>query len=318
VRMWVYEEEVEVEGVKRCLSGVINERNENIKYLAGINLGPNLIAEPDLEKAVADATMLVCVTPHQFVKNLAPKVKAGMSPGAVAVSLIKGMDVTSDGFNLISELLSNELGVSCSVLMGANIAKNVAQEEFSEATLGYPVGQEASATLWTKLFNTSYFHVNAVPDTAGCEMCGTLKNIVALGAGFVDGLQLGDNSKAAIMRVGFLEMRELSKEFFPGVRDSTFWESAGFADLIATCFGGRNRRCAEAFAKAHASGEPKTFDIIEAELLNGQKLQGVLTSQEVQVLLQRRGLESRFPLLTTINKICKGEVPPSHIVHYKE
>merc|ERR1712087_117974 len=119
---------------------------------------------------------------------------------------------------------------------------------------------------------------------------------------------------AAIMRVGLVEMRILAQEFFPTVKIDTFFESAGVADLITTCFGGRNRKCAEAFVRNIRAGTPKGWDEIEAELLGGQKLQGVLTSHEVQVVLRKRGLESRLPLYTTINRICTGAIPPEEIV----
>lgn len=87
-------------------------------------------------------------------------------------------------------------------------------------------------------------------------MAGTLKNIVALAAGFVDGIGAGANSKAAIMRQGLAEMRALSKALYPTVRDETFLESCGVADLIATCYGGRNRRVAAAWAAARLQVRP--------------------------------------------------------------
>lgn len=185
--------------------------------------------------------------------------------------------------------------------------------KFSEATVGYEDADNGA--LFQKLFNTPYFHVRAVPDVAGTEMCGTLKNIVALGAGFVDGLQLGNNSKAAVIRIGLQEMIRLSKEVYPTAQDGTFFESCGVADLITTCFGGRNRRCAEAYVEA---GGTKTFDELEAELLGGQKLQGVLTSHEVQEVLRRRGIESKYPMFTTINKIVSGKAEPAQIVDYAD
>ncbi len=86
---------------------------------------------------------------------------------------------------------------------------------------------------------------------AGAEMCGTLKNIVALGAGIVDGLDLGPNSKATIIRQGLVEMRSFTKALYPTARDDTFLECCGVGDLVATCTGGRNRLVAEAWTKAH-------------------------------------------------------------------
>merc|ERR1719174_3482872 len=228
------------------------------------------------------------------------------------------MDVTEDGFKLISALIQDELKIDCSALMGANIANEIALERFSEATVGYAENNEAAGELWKKLFHTDYFHVTSVPDVVGCELCGTLKNIVAIGAGFVDGLGLGNNTKAAIMRIGLGEMRMLAQECFPSVQNETFFESAGITDLITTCFGGRNRKCGEAYAKCLSAGSPKTWEELEAELLGGQKLQGVLTSHEVQEVLKSRGLEAKFPMFTTINRICRGEISPEAIVKYAE
>ena len=149
-----------------------------------------------------------------------------------------------------------------------------------------------------------------VKDTVGVELCGALKNIVAIGAGFVDGLGYGGNTKAAIMRIGLLEMKKFCNMFYNDIDDDTFLESCGVADLITTCFGGRNRKCAEAFAKAQGA---RPWAEIEAELLGGQKLQGTLTAKEVNHILKMKGLEHEFPFFTTVYKISYEDTPLSAI-----
>ena len=82
-------------------------------------------------------------------------------------------------------------------------------------------------------------------DTKTVEICGALKNIVACAAGFCDGLKMGDNTKAATIRLGMKEMMKYGDTFYPGGNPSTYFESCGVADLITTCYGGRNRKVSE-------------------------------------------------------------------------
>ena len=153
------------------------------------------------------------------------------------------------------------------------------------------------------LFHRPYFHVSTVTDVAGVSLSGALKNIVALAAGFVEGRGWGDNAKAAVMRVGLMEMVQFGKEFFSEtVHTTTFTEeSAGVADLITSCMGGRNFRCAK---MAIERGVP--VDEVERTELNGQKLQGTTTAHEVNSFLKARGAESRYPLFTAVHDILLG------------
>ncbi|PWA49719.1 glycerol-3-phosphate dehydrogenase [Artemisia annua] len=191
VKMWVFEE-ILPSGEK--LTDVINRTNENVKYLPGIKLGSNVVADPDLENAVRDANMLVFVTPHQFMEGICKRLIGKTRSDAQAISLIKGMEVKKEGPCMISTLISQQLGVNCCVLMGANIANEIAVEKFSEATVGYRGNREIAET-WVQLFSTPYFMVSACQDVEGVELCGTLKNVVAIAAGFVDGLDMGNNTK---------------------------------------------------------------------------------------------------------------------------
>ncbi|KAG2490530.1 hypothetical protein HYH03_010926 [Edaphochlamys debaryana] len=312
VTMWVHDEDYK----GRSLVQVINEEHENLKYFPGCRLGPNVVAEGSLEAAAADADLLIFCLPHQYMLGVCQQLMGKVKPGAAAISLIKGMRVQPEGPQLISQMVRRYLNIDCCVLMGANIATDIAKEELSEAVIGYQNLDHAER--FKKLFERPYFRITLLPDPVGAEMCGTLKNIVALGAGMVDGLGMGPNTKATIIRQGLSEMREFSKALYPGVHDQTFLEGCGVGDLVATCAGGRNRLVACAWTKAQLEGNAKSFGTLEAEILKGQKLQGTLTSDEVQEIIKRRAWEKRFPLFTTINRIINGHLPPKYITNYIE
>ncbi len=303
--MWVYEETVD--GKK--LSETINSSHENVKYLPGIKLPDNVVAEPDLEKACQNAHILVFVLPHQFLPKLLPTIKKSMNKDAFAISLIKGIDFNEQGIVLLSDIIRKELDIDVSVLMGANVANEVAKECFAEATIG---GTSSHAQTLQLLFQTCYFRINTVGNASAVELCGALKNIVALGAGFCDGLGFGNNTKAAIIRIGLIEMArviELTTGNFPL---EIMIESCGCADLITTCYGGRHRKCAEYFVLNPEKG----WTVIEKELLNGQRLQGTDTCLELQKVLEASDVQfqDNFPLLHNIYEISFKGKPPNSIV----
>ncbi|GAB0201449.1 glycerol-3-phosphate dehydrogenase, cytoplasmic [Grus japonensis] len=304
VNMWVLEEEV---GGRR-LTEIINTEHENVKYLPGHKLPPNVVAEPDLLKACAGADILLFVVPHQFIGKVCDQLKGHVKKDAVGVSLIKGVDEGPDGLRLISDIIHEKLGIEMSVLMGANIASEVAEEKFCETTIGCKNMQHGQTL--KELMQTPNFRVTVVQEADTVEICGALKNVVAVGAGFCDGLGYGDNTKAAVIRLGLMEMIAFAKLFCKGpVTPSTFLESCGVADLITTCYGGRNRKVAEAFAKTG-----KSIEQLEKEMLNGQKLQGPQTSAELHRILKSKNIVEKFPLFTAVYQICYEGKPVTDVI----
>lgn len=361
VQMWVYEEETTIPKTSKHyeasseystkpqkLTKLINHFHENVKYLPGIALPTNIFANPSLKDSVEGSSILIFNLPHQFIGGLCDQMKGHIVPYARGVSCIKGVNVSSDDVSLFSESIGEKLGIYCGALSGANIANEVAQEKFSETTIGYdpppmdsrnptprattpkgptPQSSHLDLTQLTEhknskgltskvklipqpselpfvdhnllrlLFHRPYFHVRVISDVAGVSLSGGLKNIVALAAGFVSGLGWGDNAKAAVMRVGLLEMVKFGKVFFSdSVKAATFTEeSAGVADLITSCSGGRNYRCAKLSVERGVS-----IDQVEKEELNGQMLQGTSTAKEVYKLLKAKGKEDEFPLLVAV------------------
>ncbi|PLB45266.1 glycerol-3-phosphate dehydrogenase [Aspergillus steynii IBT 23096] len=165
------------------------------------------------------------------------------------------------------------------------------------------------------LFHRPYFHIRVVSDVAGVSLGGALKNVVALAAGWVEGMGWGDNAKAAVMRVGLLEMVRFGEKFFGATFEPrTFTEeSAGVADLITSCSGGRNFRCAKLSVE-----RKQPIEKIEETVLNGQKLQGTLTAFEVNSFLKKQGQEEEFPLLTVVYRILQGTMSVEDIPSFIE
>lgn len=303
VRMYVYEEIVDGEK----LTELINKKHENVKYLPGVQLPDNVVAIPDLLEASKDGDIFIFVLPHQFVPKICGSLKGNIKQDSIAVSLIKGVSITANGIKLISEMITEELGIHCSAMMGANLAGEVAQEQFCESTIGST--NEENGKLLKKLFETPYFHCMIVNDTATVEICGALKNVVAIGAGIVDGMGYGDNTKAAVIRLGLMEMIKFAELFSSGSQTSTFFESCGIADLVATCHGGRNRMLGESVVKS-----AKTVKELEKELLHGQSFQGPLVAREINHILETKLMLDQFPMFMSIHKICERQMDPSQFV----
>ncbi|KAG8509180.1 Glycerol-3-phosphate dehydrogenase [NAD(+)], cytoplasmic [Galemys pyrenaicus] len=322
VTMWVFEEDVG----GRKLTEIINTQHENVKYLPGHKLPPNVVAVPDVVRAAADADILIFVVPHQFIGKICDQLKGNLKADTIGISLIKvpgtppsgwdaatvtglrGVDEGPNGLKLISEVIGERLSIPVSVLMGANIASEVADEKFCETTIGCK--NLAQGQLLKELMQTPNFRITVVQEVDTVEICGALKNIVAVGAGFCDGLGFGDNTKAAVIRLGLMEMIAFAKLFCSGpVSSATFMESCGVADLITTCYGGRNRKVAEAFAKTG-----KSIEQLEKEMLNGQKLQGPQTARELHSILQHKGLVDKFPLFMAVYKVCYEGQPVGEFI----
>ncbi|OQV14754.1 Glycerol-3-phosphate dehydrogenase [NAD(+)], cytoplasmic [Hypsibius exemplaris] len=301
VRMWVFEEQVN----GRKLTEIINTDHENVKYLPGMKLPETVVAVPDVVEAAKDADMLLFVIPHQFILRTCKTLAGTIKPTATALSLVKGLNSPEPGkIGLISDVIKEALGIECGVLMGANVANEVAAGEFCETTIAF---RNRKGSAYRDAIQTENFRVSLINDVAFAELSGALKNIVAFGAGLIDGMlgEKGGNTKAAVIRIGIMEMIDFAEKFFPGGKRETFLESCGIADVITSSYGGRNRKVAAAFA----ANPDKTIKDLEAEMLNGQLLQGPGTAEEVNLFLKQTKREGEFPLFTAVHQICRKEIP---------
>lgn len=286
------------------IADTINSTHENPKYLPGRRIPDNVVATSSLLDACESADILILVVPHQGIPQICSELRGRLRDGAHAVSLTKGISSCYENetikMQLISEDIEHALGVECSVLMGANLAGEVADGKFCEATIGCKSlenGEELKM-----LFDTPNFRIRVTTDYEAVELCGALKNIVACAAGFADGLGWAYNVKSAIIRLGLLETKKFVEHFYPSSVGHTYFESCGVADLITTCYGGRNRKVAQAFIKSD-----KPLQQVEQELLKGQSAQGPPTAQDVYEMLEIHEISEKFPIFTSVHKVFTGE-----------
>ncbi|KAI5175608.1 glycerol-3-phosphate dehydrogenase (NAD+) [Pancytospora epiphaga] len=295
VILWIYEEVYN----EINLSEQISMSHENPKYLPGVKLPKNLIIRTEYD--LSDADILVFCMPHQFLdilKNF--KIKKGV----FGINLGKGMIDTGHELLAPSEYIASMLGIDCSCLMGANIATEVAEEKFSDSTLG-AVNQNHSE-LFKRLFQSAYFKVEAVPYDKSIEICSALKNVVSIAVGICDGMEWGKNTYALIFRQGLKEMKR-----FCGVMKGTLeiCSSACVGDLLVSCLCGRNYKCGVALGKERIT--VKSYE----KSMNGQMLQGPGTALTVVSWLKNQKYdEKEFPVIFMVNDICQGISEPSSLL----
>lgn len=305
VQLYVHEEIFEGEK----LSEVINRDHINPKYLPHVKVPQNIEAIPCIQKAVHNAEILIFVLRQQFLAEMCDKMKGSIKKDAIGISLTKSIyhhttDASHCELRTASDVIKDKLKIDVSVLMGPNLADEIAKGKFSETTIG--CNDDSLFPIWRDLFSSSYFVVRFCRSVREVELCGALKNIVAAASGICDGLRNGENCKAAIIRLGFQEMKEFIKLLMSGEYDeSVLWEPCGFADLIATCYGGVTSKVVEIFTQSE-----KTLKEIEKEHFNGMVLEGPENVKQAYHWLQSEKQQlDRFPLLCAVYGVFHGGKP---------
>jgi glycerol-3-phosphate dehydrogenase (NAD(P)+) len=217
------------------------------------------------------------------------EVLARVRGDAPVLSLVKGLDpVTGDRLSTLVH------GGSVAVLSGPNMAEEVAAGLPAAAVIASE--DDALALRLQDAINSGTFRVYVNGDLTGVELCGAAKNVIALAAGAVDGLALGDNAKSALITRGLVEMARLGEAC--GAEPETFSGLAGMGDLVATCFHplGRNRRAGELIARG------ATPDEARAQI--GQVVEGLTTAPVLRDLSRRIGVE--LPITEGVCAVLDG------------
>jgi len=227
----------------------INDRHENPRYLAGFPLHPDLRASTDLAHVVRDADVLVMGVPSSAFRDTLIAVRPHLRPWVPVVSLAKGFELGSH--KRMTQLVEEELpDHPVGVLTGPNLAKEILAGSAAAAVMAFT--DLTIAESLQPVFSSQLFRVYSSTDVIGCELGGALKNVIALAAGMADGLETGDNTRAAVITRGLAELTRLGVAM--GGEPATFSGLAGMGDLLATCMSpqSRNRHVGERLGRGES------------------------------------------------------------------
>lgn len=230
----------------------VAEAMQQTRVSAGQKLVRNITLTTDLATLAERCTVIFPIVPSQGFRELIEELAPLLMPHHILIHGTKGLDVcwptgaasatlaalTRAHVKTMSELIRSVSSVhQVGCLSGPTLASELAQQQPAAAVVASP--SEAVIAQGQKLLRSDRFHVYASPDLLGVELCGVLKNIIALGAGCLAGLGYGENAKALLISQGLVEMAHIGKAMGASVRP--FMGLAGIGDLVATCAGPLSR-----------------------------------------------------------------------------
>lgn len=276
---------------------LLQQHRENRRLLPGVPIPESIELTAEFARAVAGADILVVAIPTAYLRSTLQGLSAAVPPGIPVVSVVKGIE---NGTLLRpTEIIVNVLGErEVATLCGPSHAEEIARRlpaSVVVASRNLSLAEQAQ-----ELFTTDRFRVYTNLDIVGVELAAAFKNVIAIAAGICDGLEYGDNAKAALVTRGIVEITRFGVSL--GAESETFNGLAGLGDLLTTCFSqhSRNRRAGEQLGR----GKPL------ADVLAGIQgvVEGVTTCRSVHELAISRGIE--LPIIGEVYRVLfEGRSP---------
>ena len=280
-RIWALEADV---------AASINENQENTRFLAGLPLTAGLRATNDQAEALAGAKLVVFATPSEHLRRIAAECRPAIARGAIAVVASKGIERNS--LVLMTDVVADELDGHTTVgVSGPSFAAEVVARQPTAIVAASRDAQAAKVAQET--LSGRGFRVYTNDDVTGVELGGSLKNVMAVATGIVEGVGLGHNSRAALITRGLHEMTRLGVAM--GAQSATFAGLAGLGDLVLTCTGGLSRNRAIGIE----IGKGATLE----QALRGKQTvaEGVVTAASALELARRHDVD--MPIVEMANRI---------------
>jgi glycerol-3-phosphate dehydrogenase (NAD(P)+) len=272
--------------------------HENADYLPGIGLTPLLDATSDPAEALADADLVAFAVPAQSLRANLTAWAPLIPPGALLVSLIKGIEFGTS--RRMSEVIIEVLGADAArvaVVSGPNLAGEIVKRQFAATVVA--CADTGGALALQGACHTPYFRPYTNTDVIGCELGGTVKNVIAIAVGIAVAMGLGDNTRATLITRGLAEMARLGSAL--GAQPQTFAGLAGMGDLVATCSSplSRNRTFGEYLGRG--------MTVAEATAAMNQTAEGVASCGPVLELARSHQVE--MPITEVAEAVMRDGLP---------
>ena len=284
------------------LAQQINTTHENAAYLPGGKLSPRIRATADLADSVRDAGLVLLMTPSQYLRDTLKRLKPHLPKGVPLINGAKGIEMTT-GY-ILSEVAAEVVpDHPWAALSGPTFASEVVKGLPTAITLA-TTADAAAGQLWAESIRGKAFRPYLSHDPVGVEIAGAMKNIIAIGCGIVEGKQLGQNAKAAVLSRGLAEVRRLGVK--RGAQAETFLGLAGVGDLTLTCSSMTSRN----YSLGFELGQGRKLD----EILKSRRsvAEGVTTAWAVADYAEQHGVD--MPICMAVHVILRNKADVREVV----
>ncbi len=266
------------------------KKREHVDCLPGTRFPDPVKIEDDVEEACKDKDIIAVSVASPYMRSTARLMKPFVKPGQIVVNVAKGIEDKT--LMTMCEILEDELPqADVAILSGPSHAEEISKGMPTTVVVGGRT--EKTAVFIQDVFMANHFRVYVSPDRIGIEIGGALKNVIALAAGILEGMGLGDNTKAALMTRGIAEISRLGIEM--GGKMESFFGLSGIGDLIVTCTSthSRNHNC------GYLLGKGKTLEEAKKEIR--QEIEGVNCARAAMALANKHHVN--MPIVEQINAV---------------
>jgi len=284
--------EVRLWGRDDAVAEQVTTSHRNDKYLPGITLPEGVVGTTSAAAALAGARIVVVAVPSQSARAILEPMAALVEPDAVAVSLMKGIELGTD--KRMSTVICESLGIDLdrvAVVSGPNLAGEIAAHQPTATVVS--ANDPETAALVARACSNDYFRPYTNDDVVGVELCGAVKNVIALAVGIAQGQGMGYNTTATVITRGLVEITRLGLAL--GAHAETFAGLAGMGDLVATCASPSSRN----HTLGRHIGQGKSLD--EAIVATRGTAEAVKSSRSVVELARTVGVE--MPITAAVDAV---------------